>query len=245
MIVRIPARTQLSKDPGVITRKEMGEPRLVRHWLAADLGQAADYTAVVAGQTFAAIERTYQRGKYELNESLVLERTIQSYRVVNAHRPRLGTSYPAVAGQLDAFLDDLPDADLIVDGTGVGRGVIDILRARNLKPIAITITGGFEVVKATHFDYRVPKAELVSSLIASSQEGRLRISPELPLADVLVQEIAAFSPRQTASGHTTFEGRDGVHDDLVLALAIGVWHQDQPRPQPVEWTNEFAGWMGR
>jgi hypothetical protein len=129
---------QIKKGPDITTRKELGAPRLVRSWLAADLGQAADYTAIVAGQTYAATERTYQRGKFEMVENQVLERTVQSYRVVNAHRPRLGTTYLAIAAQIDAFLEDLPDADLIVDATGVGRGVVDILRTRNLRPIAIT-----------------------------------------------------------------------------------------------------------
>lgn len=228
----IPRQPKLRTGHDIETRVELGEPRFVRNWLSADLGQAADYSALIAGQTWVSIERTHQRGAYEMQQTLVLERGIQSYRVVNAHRPRLGTSYPAIAAQIDAFLEDLPDADLLVDGTGVGKGVIDILRSRNLRPIAITITGGIEVNRISQWDIRVPKTELVSALIAASQEDRLRIAPGLPLRDVLAQEIASFSPRQTATGHTTYEGRDGVHDDLVLGLAIGVWHQDQPRVQP-------------
>lgn len=220
----IPSRPKLRTGPGMQTRVELGEPRFMRNWLSADLGQAADYTAIVVGQTFVTTERTYQKSQFAVVETPAIERAIQSYRVVNAHRPRLGTSYPVIAAQLAAFLEDLPDADLVVDATGVGRGVVDILRARNLRPVAITITGGMETNKVSEWDIRVPKVELVSSLIAASQEDRLRISPELPLRDILVQEIAAFSPRHTATGLTSYEGRDGAHDDLVLALAIGIWH---------------------
>ena len=227
-----PRRPKLRRGSDIETRVELGEPRFVRNWLACDLGQSADYTALLAGQTWTATEWTWQRGGFEANETLAVTREVRSYRIVQAHRPRLGTSYPVIGAQIAAFLEDLPDADLIVDATGVGRGVIDIMRGRSLRPIAITITGGHEVNRVSDFDMRVPKTELVSALIAVSQEDRLRIAPDLKLRDVLTQEIAAFSPRHTATGQTTYEGRDGVHDDLVLAASIGVWHQEQPRPEP-------------
>ena len=213
--------------------RSKGPHVLARPWVAVDLGQAADYTAILVGQTYTTSERTYQRHKCEPNEEMVLERVIQSFRIVGAHRPSLGTSYPIIGAQIRAILDDMPDADLIVDATGVGRGVIDILRGLGLHPVAITITGGAEINKVSRWDIRVPKAELVSSLIAASQQGRLRIAPALPLRDVLTQEIAAFSPRHTATGLMAYEGKDGAHDDLVLAVAMGIFHQDQPRPKPM------------
>lgn len=240
---RIASRPQLLSGPGVQTRVEMGEPRFARHWLAADLGQAADYTALVAGQTFITMERTYQRSEFAAVETLVVERPITTFRIIAMHRPRLGSTYPVIARQIGVWLEDLPDADLIVDATGVGRGVVDILRSQNLRPIAVTITAGFEVNKVSTWDIRVPKTELVSALIAASQQDRLRVAPTLPLRDVLSQEIAAFSPRHTATGLTTYEGRDGSHDDLVLAVSLGVWHQDQPRVQPARLVQSY--WMAR
>jgi hypothetical protein len=109
---------------------------------------------------------------------------------------------------------------------------VDIIRSRGMKPIAITITGGENVHDHSAWEVSVPKTELVSALIATSQEGRLRIAPELPLRDVMTKEIAAFSPRHTASGRVSYEGREGENDDLVLSLAMGIWHQERPRPQP-------------
>ncbi len=227
-----PPRPRFRTEANIETRVELEQPRFVRNWLSADLGQANDYSALLAGQTFSATERTYQRAPFECFETLLPTREVRSYRIVAAHRPALGTTYPAVAAQVAAFLESLPDADLIVDGTGVGKAVVDVMRARGLRPIAITITGGLETNEVSPTNIRVPKAELVSTLIAVSQEDRLRIAPELPLRDVLVQEIAAFGTRISATGHTSYEGRDGVHDDLVLAAAIGIWHQERPRPQP-------------
>jgi len=162
----------------------------------------------------------------------VLDRRVYSFRVVNAHRPALGTSYPVIGAQVKAILEDLPNADLIVDATGVGRGVVDILRGIGLHPHAVTITAG-EGSHRHGSHSSVSKIELISTLIATSQQDRLRIAPGIALRDVLVEEIAAFSPRRTATGAISYEGANGTHDDLVLALAIGVWHQSNHHPATV------------
>jgi hypothetical protein len=226
-----PGPTEYRTDAGIITRTEITPPQFSRNWVSADLGQAADFTALIVGQTWVSTERISCRDWRSPNERLISEKRLSSYRIVAAHRPQLGTPYPAVGQQIELFLQDLPDADLVVDATGVGRAVVDLLRNRGMKPIAISITGGEIVNRVSYRDIRVPKVDLVGALIATAQDGRLRVAPELPLRDVLMAEIAAFGPRQTALGHTSFEGRDGVHDDLVLAAAIGIWYAEyRPRP---------------
>jgi hypothetical protein len=124
--------------------------------------------------------------------------------------------------QIALFLQSMPDADLICDATGVGRAVIDSLRAASMKPISITITGGLEVNRISWRDIRVPKTELVSSLIVAAEQLRLKISPQIALREVLEREIASYSPRRTATGNLTFDAEGGEHDDCVMALAIGI-----------------------
>jgi hypothetical protein len=105
-----------------------------------DLGQAQDYSAVVALETYDA---TYDE-RDPITYSFVSERT---YRLRGAQRVRLGTPYPEVASHLRDVVS-LPElagkSTLVVDATGVGKPVVDYLRA--MKPqcriVPVTITGG-------------------------------------------------------------------------------------------------------
>jgi hypothetical protein len=54
-------------------------------------------------------------------------------------------------------------------------------------------------------------------------EGRLKIHRAIPGAPDLVREFQDFRVQYSDVGNITFNARSGAHDDLVLALAIGVW----------------------
>ena len=219
-------------DDRVETRVETEEPFLRRMWVSLDPGQAGDYSAFCVGETYATRERTFQHDKFVpcLAEDHIksLDRTIYSFRIVSLHRAALGTPYPIVCEQVRSILGELPEADLIVDATGIGRGICDILSGRGLRPHAVTITAG-ETWTRKNMELHVAKVQLVSTLIAATQEGRVKFAPDIPLKDVISEEIAAFQPRRTATGLLAYEGADGVHDDLVLALAMGVWQQSNRR----------------
>jgi hypothetical protein len=107
--------------------------------------------------------------------------------------------------------------------TGVGRPVFDLFTSAGISPVGVLITGG---AVETHDGaiYGVPKLTLVSRLQALLHEGRLKIHKELSEAETLVRELQDFRVDFTAAGHLTFNARSGRHDDLVLALAIAVWH---------------------
>jgi hypothetical protein len=47
---------------------------------------------------------------------------------------------------------------------------------------------------------------------------------DLPDVQVLVAELQDFQAQVTDSGYWRFGARAGKHDDLVLALAIALWH---------------------
>jgi hypothetical protein len=63
-----------------------------------------------------------------------------------------------------------------VDNTGVGRAVTDLLKAKGLKFIAVTITGGNEVHASSARAYRVPKRDLVSALEVPFHTGTLKVA---------------------------------------------------------------------
>ena len=77
----------------------------------------------------------------------------------------------------------------MIDGTGVGRAVVDMFRkARPRAAIRpITITAGNAVSRDA--GWHVPKKELVSVLRVLLSSRRLHVVPTLPLAAVLVKNL--------------------------------------------------------
>jgi hypothetical protein len=89
----------------------------------------------------------------------------------------------------------------------------------------VSIHGG-DTVTHEGLYYRVPKRDLVSSVLVAMQSGRLKIASSLPDAGVLVKELENFKVKidpQTA--HDSYSAwREGVHDDLVLSVSLAVWY---------------------
>ena len=112
---------------------------------------------------------------------------------------------------------------IVVDQTGVGRPVVDMIRRARLKPIAVTITAGQQETHTPEGDYHVSKLLIVSRLLSAFHEKTLRISKHLPDAATLVTELQNFAGVFTDTGHARFGAREGFHDDLVLACGLGTW----------------------
>ena len=120
---------------------------------------------------------------------------------------------------------------LVIDQTGVGRPVVNMFTAAGLNPVGVTITGGDSETRVSwgQEEFRVAKLLLVSRLQAAFHSGTLRIAKALPEASVLVSELSDFRAQFAPTGYARFGAREGAHDDLVLALAIGVWWSSRPR----------------
>ncbi len=167
--------------------------------VGVDLGQVADPTAIA-----------------------VAEPVEPDIHVRHLERLPLGTPYPRVAAHLGRLVRALPGpADLVVDATGVGRPVVDLLRDQGLDVVAVTITSG-RTVRQDGDAWLVPKTDLVRALAVAVENGRLKIAQRLALASVLMGELRAFERTIGAGGHTAFEGK-GEHDDLVIAAALVAW----------------------
>ena len=176
-------------------------------WIVGlDLGQARDFTAL------AVLERVQGEGRPA------------EYRVRHLERPPRGSSYPRVAARARELLEhpELRGASLVVDATGVGRPVVDLLREHALDPVAVTITAG-DAPGGSGSDLRVPKRDLVATLQVLLATGRLRVAASLPLARTLERELLAFRARVTPAGHDAYETGEAEHDDLVLAVALACW----------------------
>ena len=198
-----------------------------------DLGQAQDYTAVAVVQLVEVL--TGEKSSYDGTPVYVIH-----HRVRHLERFRLGTPYPAVVDRVQAMMRQeflATDSELVVDATGVGTAVVDMLRERGLGPTAITITGG-DKVSDDGDNYRVPKRDLVSVMQVLLQSERLKVAEGLPDAGLLVQELLNFRVKiDPLTAHDSYGAwREGQHDDLVLATAVACWYGEQGSPN-FRWFN--------
>ena len=186
-----------------------------RYYVGVDLGQAKDFTAVTttALTTDAAGTRLHD--------------------LVHLHRFPLGTPYPQIVADVRDLVET-PQlrgrAELVVDATGAGRPVVDMMREAGLWPLtAVTITSGHSVTREDGYT-GVPKRDLVSTLQVLLQDDRLRFAEGLPGLDLLKGELLNFKAKiKLATGHDSYEAwREKDHDDLVLALALACWMGEQP-----------------
>ncbi|HZS05318.1 MAG TPA: hypothetical protein VFD58_10830 [Blastocatellia bacterium] len=180
-------------------------------FVGVDLGQAQDSTAVVVLQRQGS-------GKDALHQ------------VVQMKRYPLGTAYPEIVKDLAKKLAMAPaDTNLILDATGVGRAVVDLVRAhpgliaRSDHIHAVTITGGDTENREGNY-WRVPKRNLVAAIQVLLQSQRLKVAAGLPETQLLVNELQNFKVKITENAHDTYgTWRDGQHDDLVLAASLACW----------------------
>ena len=216
----------------------------VSYYLGLDLGQSNDRTAV------CVLERTLWRS--EVVDQATRERALcERYDVRHLERPPLGTSYPAIVERVAELCEKLARrapgcaGELLVDATGVGKPVVDLLRGCRLafRLTPISITGGERVRGAADgLGYSVPKRDLVAALVVLFQSGNLRIAEQLSDAQALVHELVNFRGRVSAAGHDSYgNGREAQHDDLVCSVALAAWRArwlkpgnlNQRRPLPL------------
>jgi hypothetical protein len=147
-----------------------------------------------------------------------------------------GTAYTLVVEQVAEILSRPPltgaDLALNFDSTGVGSAVQDILvdaydQGRlPVFPQGIVLTGGepmLEIPFARAGVRRIPKQDVLAPLEIALAEGRLQFAAGLTLAGPLKEELLNFKASHTASGHAKFEAGGSGHDDLVIALALGLF----------------------
>jgi hypothetical protein len=115
---------------------------------------------------------------------------------------------------------------LVVDETGVGAAVTDLLKERHLNYIGVTITGlGQKVNRNGMREYSVPKMDLVAALEVAFHKGTLKGAKGLELWPALREELLNFRRKQNArTAHISYEHwRESDHDGLVLAAALACW----------------------
>jgi len=166
-------------------------------YIGLDLGQRQDHTAIA-----------------------ILERQTNRLLVRRAERLPLGMPYPAVVERVKAIVTALSQSVLIVDGTGVGIPVVELLRRAGLpcEVIAVTITGG-DRESGSGASWSVPKRDLIAGIQVALEKHELRIAKRMKEVAALIRELTDVRIKATRIGA---EGA-GQHDDLVIALALACW----------------------
>jgi hypothetical protein len=216
-------------------------------FVGADFGQARDYTAL------AVIERAELKGGFD--HAVWAERKEVALRLRYLERIALGTPYPDVVERVVEVTRNRQLAGrchLAVDGTGVGRPVVDLLRRARPDAILmpVTITNGQTETTDKGF-YRVPKRDLIIGLQVLLQRGGLQIAAGLPFARKFVEEMEAVEVRVSPAGNEQYAAwREGTHDDLVFAVALAYWSAEKAYPNGPQgndrwWTNGYQEDAGR
>ncbi len=193
-----------------------------------DLGRPHEFTAL------AVLERT------ETPIPNDPKRMIRHYAVRHLERLPPATPYPEVFIRLaEVFAaPSLHGSRLVVDYTGVGRPVLDMLRKAKVgaKVIPLFVTSGHRHTSDERGGWCVPRPELAATLQVLLQSRRLQLSAASPESATLVRELAAFQVKATAVSKEEWGAwREGRHDDLVLSVAVGVWLGEHAMRRLVVW----------
>lgn len=212
---------------------------MYNYYLGLDLGQAADYSALAVIEEPIYVPESGWLSAADLTPQQAEWYAAAGHRwrdqaptkpplwLRTLYRYPLRTPYPAVVEDIIRRLGGRDtyrgDAVLIVDGTGVGRAVVDMFRYASL-PCAmdnIVITGGVKAERS-----HVPKRDLIGAVQAVLQTERLQVARHSEQTETWQQEMQNYAIKLTDTGHDTYNARgDSKHDDLVLAVALACWYR--------------------
>jgi len=214
--------------------------------IGVDLGQVADFTAIVVSEVTATDPNRY------LTRTIVRWRPPRYQQVVDRVARMIPTLREGVhvlqPNQRD-YRYVRPDVTVVVDRSGVGRAVSDMFLEAKLdcRLELVTITGGHQVNLDVAGGWLVPKKDLMDTALVVMQNDRLKIVEQLDHASTLKAEMQNFRRRYTLTGHETFAAgddwrREGRHDDIVLAQALAVWWGERNAGARFEWlSNDLVG----
>ena len=190
-------------------------------FLGLDLGQRQDPSALVI------VERSNELTGCRNPVSFELEREL-SYRLWHAERIALGTPYIEIITRIRRLVKEVtprfqvlgvplasgPNKTLVVDASGVGNPVVELLRKAalgcTLAPVLITAWG--RPHQGAGGQELVPRRDLLTNLRILLERKLLKIPVGLHDRMALVEELVRVRDRSGSK-----------HDDLVMAAALACW----------------------
>ena len=122
------------------------------------------------------------------------------------------------------------DTRVLLDSTGVGGALADLLVGLGKPLVQITATSGKRAVCVDGRPkycrrFHVPKIALLSELLVAMQSSQLEVAEGLALGPLLERQLGGFKARFSAAGNITFQAEDTeANDDLISALALAAWY---------------------
>jgi len=194
-----------------------------RYWLGVDLAQAQDNTALVCVHDECL--PMWVGGRQALGPR---QRT-----VVFADKFK-GVSYPDVVSHVIRTMLKEPlrgRTRLVIDASGLGRVVSDLLREQRVQHHAIQMTVGQNWVEKDRY-VNVGKTLLLETLSILFATGDLTFAHDLPLRTDILAELETFQLETTAAGNQVItQGKSGAHHgDLAIALAAACFASEHLVP---------------
>jgi len=176
--------------------------------ISIDVGQKSDFTAISVVQ--------------QENDRFVLK-ALTRFRHL---------SYTEVVQRVLIILETLPkNTACVVDSTGVGTPVCDMLNAEGIQVWRITITGGYKA-NITGYNLNIPKEMLVNVAQVVVESGKLVIADGLSYWKEALNEFENFAMKVAPGGdQLTYSAlRSGQKDDLVLSILMNLYFCDRYAP---------------
>ncbi len=197
------------------------QPKVDLNVIGLDVGRAVDFSAL------CVLSRWY---RLLPPDAIPNPEGVQAmYTIIEAYRFPLQTEYDRITEAV-ANIWERPSISTnrricVVDHTGVGAPVVEMIRKRHVNTIGINITGGNAVTKSDERTFNIPKATLVTTLVQYFQSGRIKIAIDEPEAEELSRQLESFGYRiDRLTGHTSYESLEGkVHDDMVISVALALY----------------------
>ncbi|MBS1826118.1 MAG: terminase family protein [Acidobacteria bacterium] len=198
-----------------------------RFFVGLDLGQRQDYTALAVIERHMLLSDAVDAGTRNRFEKM-------RYRCRCLRRLPLGTGYMEVVDKVKQLMHSQElagRASLVVDASGVGSPVVEMLRkTANCALDPVTITSG-QNVKMDHTGYKMPRRELMSQLALMLEKRELEISSHAGEIDHIRNELRNLRLNFNARGQENYDpDKESVHDDLVIAMALGFWKAKRSQP---------------
>ena len=166
----------------------------------------------------------------------VLEKLDTTYRILSLkHRQHLPYTEIVEWGK-KVFLNPKFSKDVtsppvfVLDIGGVGMAIKDMMTAATVKTVGIQYTGGATVSRDGD-NWHVSKSFIVGKFLAAWDEGRVLMPSNASFLDMFQRELRAFRGEMSAQGRAKFEASQGEHDDLVMAVAQGIWFAEHNKPK--------------
>lgn len=202
----------------------------MRYFVGVDVGQSPDPSALVV------LKRVEQvREKESPPGTVAWEREprmlVSKYQAQLLKEYDLGTPYNTVVQDCKKLMQHpqlVKQTVLLVDATGVGKPVIEMMQLNRLAPIGVTITGGSSVHQHP-LGYTVPKRDLVTALQVLFQTSRIELPGQIPETQRVLDQLQRLTVKinEKANDQYGLEREEGNHFDLAIALALAGWYAER------------------